>query len=215
MLHMTLQMFVGGRGAIKTQPACCTCECWVHRFTRERRKFLLSLDALQLIDMHINSEAVKLLSQALAWLQIMVVSTTAFLVAGRFGLAPTLRQQATSGLRLVDNGTKGLSTGDPSGIQLRKKPFCMSSRSLVSRTSLQALAKLLARFAEVMGSCFCAGFTAVDVLGHGTMGHVIGTGAILSLRVSPSLVACLLAVFEHFCSKILMFACSLQALGKI
>lgn len=28
-----------------------------------------------------------------------------------------------------------------------------------------------------------AGFTAVDVLGHGTMGHVIGVGAILSLRV--------------------------------
>ena len=45
----------------------------------------------------------------------MVVSTTAFLVAGRFGLAPTVKQQATSGLRLVDNGTKGLSTGDPSG----------------------------------------------------------------------------------------------------
>ncbi|DBA86288.1 hypothetical protein WJX77_009483 [Trebouxia sp. C0004] len=71
---------------------------------------------------------------------IMVTSTTAFLVAGRFGLAPTVKQQATSGLRLVDNGTKGLSTGDP------------------------------------------AGFTAVDVLGHGTMAHVIGVGAILSLR---------------------------------
>ncbi|KAL3159637.1 hypothetical protein ABBQ38_010047 [Trebouxia sp. C0009 RCD-2024] len=71
---------------------------------------------------------------------IMVVSTTAFLVAGRFGLAPTVRQQASSGLRLIDNGTKGLSTGDPSG------------------------------------------FTAVDVLGHGVMGHLIGTGTILSLR---------------------------------
>ena len=55
----------------------------------------------------------------------MVVSTTAFLVAGRFGLAPTLRQQATSGLRLVDNGTKGLSTGDPAGMQLPSKPFCI------------------------------------------------------------------------------------------
>jgi len=29
----------------------------------------------------------------------------------------------------------------------------------------------------------CVGFTAVDVLGHGTMAHVIGVGAILSLRV--------------------------------
>ena len=60
-----------------------------------------------------------------ASLQIMVVSTTAFLVAGRFGLAPTLRQQATSGLRLVDNGTKGLSTGDPAGMQLPIKTFCV------------------------------------------------------------------------------------------
>lgn len=31
--------------------------------------------------------------------------------------------------------------------------------------------------------CTCAGFTAVDVLGHGVMGHLIGTGTILSLRV--------------------------------
>lgn len=123
---MTLERFVGGRGAIQTQPACCTCERWVHRFTRKRRKFFLLLDALQLIDMHITHEVGKVVSQALAWLQIMVVSTTAFLVAGRFGLAPTLRQQATSGLRLVDNGTKGLSTGDPSGIQLRRLPFCTS-----------------------------------------------------------------------------------------
>lgn len=71
---------------------------------------------------------------------IVTTSTVAFLVAGRFGLAPTLRNQATSGLRLVDNGTKGLSTGDP------------------------------------------AGFTAVDVLAHGTMGHVIAVGLILGLR---------------------------------
>lgn len=80
-------------------------------------------------DMPTSSEVDKIMSQALAWLQIMVVSTTAFLVAGRFGLAPTLRQQATSGLRLVDNGTKGLSTGDPSGIQLCRTPFCTSSSS--------------------------------------------------------------------------------------
>jgi photosystem I subunit 10 len=71
---------------------------------------------------------------------IVVVSTTLFLTAGRFGLAPTVRRQATSGLRLVDAGNKGLSTGDPSG------------------------------------------FTAVDVLAHGTMGHVIAVGAILGLR---------------------------------
>ncbi len=54
-------------------------------------------------------------SETCSELQIMVTSVTAFLVAGRFGLAPTVKQQATSGLRLVDNGTKGLSTGDPAG----------------------------------------------------------------------------------------------------
>lgn len=33
--------------------------------------------------------------------------------------------------------------------------------------------------------CFwLAGFTAVDVLAHGTMGHVIAVGLILGLRVS-------------------------------
>lgn len=46
------------------------------------------------------------------------------------------------------------------------------------------------------------------------MGHVIGTGAILSLRVSDSIGACLLAVVQRF-YRILMFVCSLQALGKI
>lgn len=39
-------------------------------------------------------------------------------------------------------------------------------------------------------ACTCAGFTAVDVLGHGVMGHVIGTATILSLRVcSTALVS--------------------------
>ena len=49
--------------------------------------------------------------------QIVVASTTAFLVAGRFGLAPTVRQQATSGLRLVDsrNANSVSTTGDPAG----------------------------------------------------------------------------------------------------
>lgn len=100
-------------------------------------------------------------------LQIMVTSTTAFLVAGRFGLAPTVKQQATSGLRLVDNGTKGLSTGDPAG---KLVPFAASVAEDTER-----------HYSSVLPCC--VGFTAVDVLGHGTMAHVIGVGAILSLRV--------------------------------
>ena len=56
-------------------------------------------------------------SSTASMVQIVVASTTAFLVAGRFGLAPTVRQQATSGLRLVDSrdGNSVSSTGDPAG----------------------------------------------------------------------------------------------------
>uniref|UniRef100_A0A0D6R518 PSI-K n=1 Tax=Araucaria cunninghamii TaxID=56994 RepID=A0A0D6R518_ARACU len=71
---------------------------------------------------------------------IFVVSTTLFLTAGRFGLAPTVKKRATAGLQLYDTDNAGLITGDP------------------------------------------AGFTAVDVLAHGTMGHVIATGIVLGLR---------------------------------
>ena len=69
-------------------------------------------------------------SETCSELQIMVTSVTAFLVAGRFGLAPTVKQQATSGLRLVDNGTKGLSTGDPAG---RLMPFAAMSAEASQR----------------------------------------------------------------------------------
>lgn len=47
-------------------------------------------------------------------LQIIVASTTAFLVAGRFGLAPTANKTTTAGLKLVPQDP-GLKTGDPSG----------------------------------------------------------------------------------------------------
>lgn len=46
--------------------------------------------------------------------QIMVASTTAFLVAGRFGLAPTVNKRATAGLKLVDDDP-GVASGDPAG----------------------------------------------------------------------------------------------------
>ena len=48
--------------------------------------------------------------------QIIVATTTAFLVAGRFGLAPTVKRGATAGLKLVeDPDAAGLKTGDPAG----------------------------------------------------------------------------------------------------
>ena len=46
--------------------------------------------------------------------QIVVASTTLFLVAGRFGLTPSANRLATPGLKLVDNKS-GLMTGDPAG----------------------------------------------------------------------------------------------------
>lgn len=45
----------------------------------------------------------------------MVASTTLFLAAGRFGLAPTVKKGASAGLKLQDRGTMGLITNDPSG----------------------------------------------------------------------------------------------------
>ena len=119
-----------------------------------------------------------LLSQTSYTLQIIVTSTTAFLVAGRFGLAPTVKQQATPGLRLVDNGTKGLSTGDPAG------KYGPCSKDGVSIAAGYQQEKDRTIYLIYCALPVCAGFTAVDVLGHGTMGHVIGVGAILSLRVS-------------------------------
>ena len=74
---------------------------------------------------------------------IMIASTTAFLAAGRFGLAPTSNAFATAGLKLTPQNS-GLKSGDPSG------------------------------------------FTAVDTLALGAMGHVVGVGLILGLKVPRS-----------------------------
>jgi len=48
---------------------------------------------------------------------IMVLSTGLVLAAGRFGLAPTVRKQATAGLKLVDSNKQaaGVLTRDPAG----------------------------------------------------------------------------------------------------
>eukprot|EP00246_Nothoceros_aenigmaticus_P015938 TRINITY_DN6928_c0_g1_i1.p1 TRINITY_DN6928_c0_g1~~TRINITY_DN6928_c0_g1_i1.p1 ORF type:complete len:137 (+),score=9.22 TRINITY_DN6928_c0_g1_i1:173-583(+) len=48
---------------------------------------------------------------------IVVGSTTLFLIAGRFGLAPSANRKSTAGLALVDRDS-GLQTGDPAGFTL-------------------------------------------------------------------------------------------------
>lgn len=70
---------------------------------------------------------------------IVVASTTLALASGRFGLAPTVKQGTTAGLKLVDRPV-GVLTNDP------------------------------------------AGFTVVDVLAHGAVGHVLGVGIVLGLK---------------------------------
>ena len=47
----------------------------------------------------------------------MCASTTAFLAASRFGLAPSSTKTATAGLKLVDQNP-GLKTGDPVNFSL-------------------------------------------------------------------------------------------------
>jgi photosystem I reaction center PsaK len=63
----------------------------------------------------------------------MVASTTAFLVAGRFGVAPTSTRSTTTGLKLVDNKTAGLFSGDPSGVcKLEGEKGGVNLRNIIS-----------------------------------------------------------------------------------
>ncbi len=54
---------------------------------------------------------------ACTWmLQIMVASTGACLAAARFGLAPSVKKQATAGLKLVEGkNAAGVLSNDPAG----------------------------------------------------------------------------------------------------
>jgi photosystem I subunit X len=47
--------------------------------------------------------------------QIMILSTTLTLAAGRFGLAPTSTRNASAGLKLSENKAAGLFSNDPAG----------------------------------------------------------------------------------------------------
>ncbi|RCV09467.1 hypothetical protein SEVIR_2G035800v4 [Setaria viridis] len=55
--------------------------------------------------------------------QIMVLSTTLMLFAGRFGLAPSANRKATAGLKL-ESRDSGLQTGDPAGFTLADTLAC-------------------------------------------------------------------------------------------
>uniref|UniRef100_UPI003003A719 Photosystem I reaction center subunit X psaK n=1 Tax=Coelastrella TaxID=75800 RepID=UPI003003A719 len=77
---------------------------------------------------------------------IMVASTAAFLAAGKFGLAPTVKRGTDAACKLVDRpNAAGLISNDPSG------------------------------------------FTAVDTLAFGALGHIAGVGIVLGLRATGNL----------------------------
>ncbi len=57
--------------------------------------------------------------------QIFIASTTAFLTAGRFGLAPTAKKHTKAGLKLYDEDSEGLTTSDPGGAPAARPPNCV------------------------------------------------------------------------------------------
>ncbi|KAF6253965.1 polypeptide 37 precursor [Scenedesmus sp. NREL 46B-D3] len=77
---------------------------------------------------------------------IMVASTTAFLAAGKFGLAPTVKRGTDAACKLQDRpNAAGLISNDPTG------------------------------------------FTAVDTLAFGALGHMAGVGIVMGLRATGGL----------------------------
>jgi len=46
---------------------------------------------------------------------VFLISTTAFLAAGRFGLAPTAKLHTKAGTKLYKDDSEGLTTSDPGG----------------------------------------------------------------------------------------------------
>ena len=68
----------------------------------------------------------------------MVASTGATLAAARFGLAPTVKKQATAGLKLVDKEVP-LVTGDPAGEQRQQKHHQQQQQCTVPAGTAAAL----------------------------------------------------------------------------
>ena len=105
--------------------------------------------------------------------QIVVASTTLFLVAGRFGLTPSANRLATPGLKLVDNKS-GLMTGDPAGEEAWLGCSTIGEMHLQVDSAVEGL--LVASQGVAYAWCNAPGFTATDVLYLGTIGHVVAIG---------------------------------------
>jgi Photosystem I psaG / psaK len=136
----------------------------------------------------------------------MVASTATFLAAGKFGLAPTVKRGTDAGCRLQDRpNAAGLLTGDPTGVILAA--HCTGIKPLVCEhacrhctlhvviafhrrccfTAANGAAGGAAANAAVLSALCDAGFTAVDTLAFGALGHMVGVGVVLGLRATGGL----------------------------
>lgn len=110
----------------------------------------------------------------------MVASTTAFLGASRFGLAPSATKTATAGLKVCVWGGVLLRSFASSLIRVERELiafFCATSNPKKTLLFFQLVDQN-----PGLKSNDPAGFTAADVLGAGALGHGIGVGVILGLR---------------------------------
>lgn len=144
---------------------------------------------------------------------IMVTMTGLTLAAGRFGLAPTVKRGTTAGLKLVDrSNAAGIMSNDPSGERGRARqergrerdkrdkrdkterpagkkpdhgsPFLLSPLKTRQLTSTTATAT---HHHQNNNDDDDAGFTIVDTLALGALGHVLGVGIVLGLRATGGL----------------------------
>jgi hypothetical protein len=115
-------------------------------------------------------------------------------VAGRFGLAPTASRHTTAGLKLYEDKSAGLSSGDPSGAHALRWPAPPLSHATGSSAagSVRPSRKPASRCRPPGSTCATparplSGFTAVDVLALGAMGHIFGVGLVLGLKATGTL----------------------------
>jgi photosystem I subunit 10 len=118
----------------------------------------------------------------------MVASTGLTLAAGRFGLAPTVAKGTTAGLKLIPrSNASGIMSNDPSGERwggARRAP-AMRCRGVPDAAS--PIARPRSHPPPPRLPLLPTGFTIVDTLALGALGHVLGVGIVLGLRATGGL----------------------------
>jgi photosystem I subunit 10 len=127
----------------------------------------------------------------------MVASTGLCLAAGKFGLAPTVKQGTTAGLKLVDRpNSAGIMSNDPSGRHAGHLTRGTLFRGCKAGPSPHPLASAASGTPALVQKVnlppfppkhTAPGFTIVDTLALGALGHVLGVGIVLGLRATGGL----------------------------